>query len=146
MIAVDSNILVYSVRADSPWHSMALRCLQRLAEGEAAWALAWPCIHEFIGIVTHPRIYKPPTPLRDALAQVENWMESPSLHVLGEGLAYWGQFRLTATAGKIAGPLVHDARVAAIYLEAGVRELWTADRDYSRFVGLSIRNPLIDQP
>ena len=69
MIAVDTNILVYSVRADSPWHPAALQCLRDLAEGASPWAIAWPCIHEFIAVVTHPRIYKPPTPLRDALLQ-----------------------------------------------------------------------------
>jgi len=71
MIAVDSNILVYSMREDSPWHEAALRCMRVLAEGAALWAIPWPCVHEFIAVVTHPRIFKPATPLPDALLQVD---------------------------------------------------------------------------
>ena len=63
MIAVDSNILVYAHREDSPWHAASLQCLTGLAEGRAPWAIPWPCIHEFLAITTHPRIYAPPTPL-----------------------------------------------------------------------------------
>jgi len=146
MIAVDSNILVYSVREDSPWHGAALGCLRGLAEGAAAWAIPWPCIHEFIAVVTHPRIYKPPTPLDDAVQQVEYWMESPSLRLVGEEPGYWDHLKALVTAGRAIGPLVHDARVAAICRAHGIRELWTADRDYSRFAGLRWRNALLIQP
>ena len=143
MIAIDTNILVYSVREDSPWHQAARAAIVRAAGGRGLWAIAWPCIHEFLGVVTHPRIYKPPTPLRDAILQVEYWMESPTLRLLGESPGYWDHLKPLLLAGKIAGPQVHDARVAAICRAAGVREIWTADRDYSRFSGLPARNPLI---
>jgi predicted nucleic acid-binding protein len=33
--------------------------------------------------------------------------------------------------------------VAALCRQHGVRELWSADRDFSRFVGLAVKNPLI---
>lgn len=69
--------------------------------------------------------------------------ESPALRLLGEGPGYWDHFKPLLLAGKIAGPLVHDTRVAAICRSAGVSEIWTADRDYSRFTGLPVRNPLI---
>jgi toxin-antitoxin system PIN domain toxin len=143
MIAVDSNILVYSLRKDSPWHRPALAGIRRLAEGGAPWAIAWPCIHEFLAIVTHPRIYRPPTPPPDAILQVDYWMESPTLRLLGEGSGYWEHLKSTLAMGKCAGPVVHDARVAAICRSSGVREIWTADRDYSRFPGIVTRNPLV---
>jgi hypothetical protein len=143
MIAVDTNLLVYSVREDSPWHQAALTCLRGLAEGVSTWAIAWPCIHEFIAVVTHPRIYKPATPLRDALLQVDYWMESPGLRLLGEGPGYWDQLKDILDAGKARGPIVHDAHVMAICRDLGVREIWTADRDFSRFKGIRTRNPLV---
>jgi toxin-antitoxin system PIN domain toxin len=143
MIAIDTNILVYSVREDSPWHQAARAAIVRAAGGRGLWAIAWPCIHEFLGVVTHPRIYKPPTPLHDAILQVEYWMESPNLRLLGEGPGHWDHLKPLLLAGKIAGPQVHDARIAAICRAAGVREIWTADRDYSRFSGLPAHNPLI---
>ena len=62
MKAVDTNILIYAHREDSPFHGEALATMLELANGEARWAIPWPCIHEFIAIVTHPRIYDPPSP------------------------------------------------------------------------------------
>jgi toxin-antitoxin system PIN domain toxin len=142
MIAVDTNILVYSVRQDSPWHEAALACVRRLAEAPAAWAIPWPCVHEFLAVVTHPRIYRPPTPPAGAALQVDYWMESPSLRLIGEGPGYWDHLKSLLAAGKAVGPLVHDARVGAICRASGVSEIWTADRDYSRFPGILVRNPL----
>ena len=143
MIAVDTNILVYAVREDSLWHRAALACVRELAEGESTWAITWPSIHEFLAVVTHPRIYKPPTPLDDAILQVDYWRESPSLRLLGEEEGYWEHLKSLVVPGKTVGPLIHDARIAAICRNCGVREIWTADRDYSRFPGVPARNPLL---
>jgi hypothetical protein len=143
MIAIDTNLLVYAHRQDSPWHEAADRRLTELAEGSAAWAIPWPCIHEFLAIVTHPRIYAPPTPLEMALNQVAAWMESPGLILLAEDGNYWPQLQAILQIGRIAGPQVHDARIATLCRQHGVAELWTADRDFSRFPLIKTRNPLI---
>jgi hypothetical protein len=143
MIAVDSNLLVYAHREDSPWHNAAYARMVELAEGPAAWAIPWPCIHEFLSIVTHPRIYTPPTPLEKAIGQVEAWLESPNLVLLSESEDYWPQLRSILQTGRVSGPQVHDARVAALCQQHGVSELWTIDRDFNRFPGLTVRNPLI---
>ena len=143
MIAVDSNVLVYAHREDSPWHGVAYDHISQLAQGRAPWAIPWPCIHEFIAIVTHARIYVPPTPLDVAVEQVEAWMESPSLVLLSESENYWHELRRIVQTGRVSGPQVHDARVAALCHQHGVTELWTADRDFGRFPGLQVRNPLV---
>lgn len=142
MIAVDSNLLVYAHREDSALHASALECVTGLAEGRAPWGIPWPCLHEFLAIATHPRIYAPPTPLMLAVAQVDAWFESPSLVLLAEDEAYWPRLRALILDGKISGPKVHDARIAAICLQHGIDALWTIDRDFSRFPGLRARNPL----
>ena len=143
MIAVDTNLLVYAHREDSPWHDAAYTRVAELAEGLVPWAIPWPCLHEFLAIVTHPRIYAPPTPLAVALDQVDAWLASPSLALLAESEGYWPVLKSLMRDGRIAGPQVHDARVAALCQLHGVRELWTADRDFSRFHGLEFRNPLV---
>src|SRR4051812_40193836 len=107
-----------------------------LAESPASWAIPWPCIHEFIAIATHPRIYKPPTTLSQALDQVAAWFESPTLMLLAESETHWVTLRILLEAGRIAGPQVHDARIAVLCRQHGVRELWSADRDFSRFADL----------
>lgn len=143
MIAVDSNLLVYAHREDSPWHHAAYARIAELAEGAAAWAIPWPCIHEFLSIVTHPRIYAPPTPLQKAIDQVDAWLESPNLVLLSESEDYWPQLQSVLQTGRVSGPQVHDARIAALCQQHGVGELWTIDRDFSRFPGLIVRNPLV---
>lgn len=143
MIAIDSNLLVYAHREDAPWHDMAYARIVELAEGQSLWAIPWPCIHEFLAIVTHPRIYAPPTPLEKAIDQVEAWMESPSLVLLSETEDYWIHLRPALVTGRVSGPVVHDARVAALCKEHGVTELWTADRDFGRFPDVPTRNPLV---
>ena len=143
MIAVDTNILVYAHREDSPWHSAADQAVGGLAEGRSAWAIPWPCLHEFLAIVTHPRIFKTPTPPELAFGQVDAWLECPTLVRLAENESYWDVLRDALSAGRVAGPHVHDARIAALCLAHGVRELWTHDRDFGRFPGLVVRNPLV---
>ena len=142
MIAVDTNILVYAHRKDSEWHTTALRRMKSLAEGRSRWAIPWPCAHEFLAIVTHPKIYDPPTPLAAALASVAVWLDSPSCTLLSEGPGYFDTLRQLVTTGRIVGGMIHDARVAALCLHHGVTELWSCDRDFSRFPGLSTANPL----
>jgi hypothetical protein len=143
MIAVDSNLLVYAHREDSPWHDVAYARIVGLAEGRASWAIPWPCIHEFLAIVTHPRIYSPPTPLKNAIDQIEAWLESPTLVVLSESADYWLLLKTTLLSGRASGPQVHDARIVTICQQHGVSELWSADRDFGRFSGLTVRNPLV---
>lgn len=143
MIAVDTNLLVYAHREDSSWHAAALDAITRLAEGRSAWAIPWPCLHEFLAIVTHPRIYRPPTPLAIAIDQVSAWLESPTLVRLAENDSYWAVLSECLSGGRVAGPQVHDARVAALCLAHGVRDLLTHDRDFGRFPALVARNPLV---
>jgi toxin-antitoxin system PIN domain toxin len=143
LIAVDTNILVYAHREDSPFHSAASERMAELAEGSATWAIPWPCLHEFLAIVTHPRIYSPASPLARALDQVDAWLESPTLVLLAEAAEHWSTLRALLTAGRTVGPRVHDARIVALCRQHGVRELWSADRDFNRFAGLSVANPLV---
>lgn len=143
MIAIDSQILVYAHREDSSWHAAAEHAVRSVAEAPAAWAIPWPCIHEFLAIVTHPNIYSPPTPLERALDQVAAWMESPTLTLLSEVEGYWAELRAAVAAARLTGPRIHDARVAVLCRHHGVSELWSADRDFSKFPFLTVRNPLI---
>ena len=143
MIALDANILVYAHRRDSEWHDRAEGLVRALAEGDKAWSIPWPCIHEFVAIVTHPKVHKPASSLAEAITQVEYWMESPTLVLLSEGEGYWPTFKEAAVTGRIVGGAVPDARVAALCRLHGVAELWSADRDFGRFADIKVKNPLI---
>jgi uncharacterized protein len=143
LIAVDTNILVFAHRADSPFHPAASKAIAGLAEGAAPWAIPWPCIHEFLTVVTRPRVYVPPSTPAQAVRQVDLWMDSPTLLVIGEADNHWDLLRGLALRGKLQGPVYQDARIAAICVAHGVQVLWTADRDFSRFPTLQTTNPLL---
>lgn len=143
MIAVDTNILVYAHRGDLSFHKKSDQVLTSLAESGSEWAIPWPCIHEFYAIVTHPKIFKTPTPLKNALRQIDAWLESPSLRIINELMDYWPYLKKILSAGIITGPRVHDARIAAICIQNNVQQLWSADRDFSRISGIKTINPLI---
>ncbi len=141
MIAVDTNLLVYAHRLDAPLHVRAVEVLTPLIEGKLGdWALPWPCVHEFLGAVTRP-LWSRPATMRDACGFVESLMEAPSLTMIGETRRHWTVLR--SAVDHVVGPKVHDARIAGLCIEHGVRELWTADRDFSYFPALATRNPLV---
>lgn len=143
MIALDTNILVYAHREDSTHHAAARSVVEGLAHGDDRFAIPWPCVHEFLAIATHPRIYAPPSGTDVALAAVRALAGLPHAVTIGEASDHVERLTTLLTAGRIQGPKVHDARVAAICLANGVSELWTTDRDFSFFPALKTRNPLI---
>ena len=144
MIALDTNILVQAHRRDAPWHERATEAVHELAEGRQAWAIPWPCVHEFLAVATHAAVWSTPTPASDAWGQVEAWLASPTLSLLAETEGYAATLAEVLDASRVSGARIHDARVAALCLHHGVDELWTADRDFQRFTNLRTVNPLVD--
>ena len=143
MIAVDTNLLVYAHRAESTFHDKARLAIGALAASSATWAIPWPCVHEFYGVVTNARAFQPASTTAQASVQLSSWFGSPSLVLLHEGANHWPTLHALLVAGRVIGGQVHDARIAAICIEHGVDEFWTADRDFNRFPSLPVRNPLV---
>jgi uncharacterized protein len=141
VIAVDTNFLVYARRTESIHHTEAKRLLAELSEGLRPWAIPWPCVYEFLRVVTHPRVFKPPTPLTKALEELDRLFDAPAIALLGEGPAHRAHLRHVFDASRASGNIVHDAHIAALLREHGVSEFWTTDRDFDRFPGIPVRNP-----
>lgn len=116
--------------------------MRALAETQP-WAIPWPCLYELYATVTHPRRYVPPSTPAQVLAQIDAWRESPFLRILGENEAAWATLSTLIEASHPIGPQVHDARIASLCLQHGVVELWSMDRDFSRYPQLRMVNPLI---
>jgi len=143
IIATDTNILVYAHRRDSPMHTRARDALRRLVESDDTWAIPWPVVHEFLSCVTHPRRYAPPSTHAQAFAQLRSWLNYSNVITLGETARHVDVLDQLIANACVTGGAVHDARVAAICLENDVSQLWSADRDFSRFPLLKVVNPLI---
>jgi toxin-antitoxin system PIN domain toxin len=140
-MAVDTNVLACAHRAESPHHAECLALLRRLAEGMEAWALPVFCVGEFLRVVTHPRVFDPPSRFEQAGAWLARLLESPSLRILHPGDRFVALLLEQARRGDARGNLVFDAQIAAVCLEHGVDRLATRDRDFARFPSLRIIEP-----
>lgn len=143
MIALDTNVLVYAHRRETALHQVAFAAIRDLLAARQPVAIPAPCIGEFLSVVTGPRMVDPPSSPTQAIAQVEEWLRPAWAGVIGEGPGSWAVVRGLLERSQVSGARVHDARIAAVCLDHGVRELWTVDRDFGRFPELRTRNPLV---
>lgn len=142
VLAVDTNVLVYAHRREAREHDVAARVVRDLATGEAPWAVPWPCVYEFFSVVTNARIWRDeassPT---QAAAQLDAWLSSPTLRLIGEPEAFFPILRPLISRGRVRGAVIHDARIAAICIAHGVEALLSRDRDFTLFPELRCQNP-----
>jgi len=141
MQAIDTNVLIYAEMRSSKYHGVAHKILEGLAAGTSPWAIPWPCVYEFLRVVTHPRVFHPPMPIDIVLKDLQNILASPSLLMLAETERHAAVLERTLRQSGATGNLIHDGHIAALCLEHGVSELITGDRDFSRFAGLKTINP-----
>ncbi|MEZ5330567.1 MAG: type II toxin-antitoxin system VapC family toxin [Thermoanaerobaculia bacterium] len=140
MKLLDVNVLVRAFREDAPGHGTTHRWLRALVESENGFGIADLALSGFLRIVTHPRIFTPPTPLDEALAFAEALRAQPNCVVIGPGRRHWSIFVGLCREAEARGNLVPDAYLAALAVESGC-EWITNDRDFSRFSALSWSTP-----
>lgn len=142
MIAIDTNILVHAHRRDASFHPEAKVLIRDLAESSTPWNVTYHSLVEFYGVVTRTKLWNQASTPIEASNQIEAWRSAPSLRILYDTRHCLDQLTNLVQEAKVTGALVHDARIAACCLSNGVNELWTVDRDFSRFSRLKTRNPL----
>jgi toxin-antitoxin system PIN domain toxin len=142
MLLIDVNVLVYAHREESPNHAQYKYWLEEVLNGDETFGMADLVLSGFVRVVTHPRVFKPPTPLASVLADLDRLFDAPAVALIGEGPGHRTHLRRMIESGRATGNLAHDGHIAALLLEHGVREFWTTDKDFSRFPGIAVRNPL----
>jgi len=143
MILTDVNVLVYAHREDAPQHPQYRRWLEALIQGDQAYGVADLVLSGFLRVVTHPRVFNPPSPLTAAFAFAQQLRTQPNAVVVAPGARHWEIFAGLCRVAGVKGNLIPDAYLAALAIESG-SEWVTTDRDYSRFPGLRWRLPLTD--
>lgn len=142
MFVVDANVLVHSVDDRSPFHQPCRTALERWRRSEPAWFTTWGILYEFVRVTTHRRVLKRPLRALEAWAVVESLLAAPGFGVLvptGRHAAVAaGVLREVA---DVAGNLVHDAHVAVLMREHGIRRIYTRDADFHRFPFLEPVDP-----
>jgi toxin-antitoxin system PIN domain toxin len=141
MILTDVNVLIYAHRAESTHHDAYRAWLESVINGDQAYGVSELILSSFLRIVTHPRVFNPPSDLATALSFAEQLRRQPNAVSITPGARHWDIFISLCQAAAIKGNLVSDAYLAALAIESG-SEWITTDRDYSRFPGLKWRHPL----
>ena len=141
MIITDVNVLVYAYRAEATQHQRYRRWLETVANGDETFALASVVLSGFVRVVTHPRIFRPPSPIDHAVGFAEDLLGQGSCLLIHPGPRHWAIFARLCRENEAQGNLVSDAYLAALAIESGC-EIVTCDRDFARFKGLRWRHPL----
>ncbi|MBY0492427.1 MAG: PIN domain-containing protein [Gemmatimonadaceae bacterium] len=140
MYLVDVNVLVGAMRTDAPRHEVMRAALDRLRVGPEPFALCEPVYAGALRILTHPKIFRPPTPVSDALRFVQTLRDTPTAVTLAPGARHWSLFTDLVAHTNASGNLVADAWLAALALEHGCTML-SDDADFARFRGLRWERP-----
>jgi len=141
MILTDANLLLYAYNVDAAEHDISQQWLETQLSGPNPFCFAWQTITAFLRISTNQRAFPAPLSTKEATSIVTEWLERPQTVLLTPGEKHWAIFQKLLAAGQATGPLVMDAHLAALALEHGAA-LASTDRDFSRFPGLKLINPL----
>lgn len=141
MILVDANILIYAYNPSADRHAAAKGWLEAAVAGPVPVRLAWVTVLAFVRIMTHPQVFRRPLSLQEAVGIVDEWLGHPMVAVLDAGDRHWSILRELLLDGQASGPLSTDAHLAALAVEHGAT-FFTTDRDFARFSGVKIVNPL----
>lgn len=138
---LDVNILIYAFRKDSPHHGRIRPWLTAQLEASSPVGLADVVLSGFLRVVTHPRVFKPPTPFDSAMRFADALRAHGNFISVHPSSKHWPIFTELCRSAKASGNLVSDAYLAALAIESGC-VLASTDEDFSRFKGLRWENPL----
>ncbi len=143
MFVVDTNVLVHALDEDSPFHAPCAAALARWRTQPGAWFVTWSVVYEFLRLITHPRKMRRPVSLGGAWHIVDALLASPGLRVLVATPRHIDVARavIKETPG-LTGNLAHDAHIAVLMREHGVRRIYTRDTDFFRFPFLEPIDPV----
>ena len=141
MILLDVNVLVYAHRADARNHPRYRAWLEATICADMAYGIADLVLSGFLRVVTHPRVFREPSPLAAALAFAAEVRGRPNCVGVAPGERHWEIFTRLCRETEAKGNVIADAYLAALALESG-SDWITTDRDYARFPGLRWRHPL----
>ena len=141
MILLDANVLLYAYDSSSASHSRCKAWLEAALNGEMQIGVPWQTLLAFVRIATNPRAFVNPLSIGAAVELIETWRARPHVVVPAPGARYWAILKQQLLEAQITGPLVTDAALAALAIEQGA-SLATTDRDFRRFDGLEIVNPV----
>ena len=137
----DVNVLVYATHRASPFHERAKALVERFVAGPDLVYLLWPVALGYLRIVTHPTLLGAPLAPAVAADNIEQFTSQPHVRQVGEAEGFWPVFRRVADEVTPRGNLVPDAYLVALMKQHGISTIWSHDRDFRKFEGITVRDP-----
>jgi toxin-antitoxin system PIN domain toxin len=144
VFVVDANILVYAADEDSPFHSRCRELIEEWREQASPWYTTWGILYEFLRLITHQRVFRKPWSIIKALGHVEAILSSTSLGILTAGERHADvASEVIKSLPFLSGNLLHDAQIAILMQEHGIKRIYTRDTDFHRFPFLEPIDPVV---
>lgn len=140
MIILDANVLLYAYNSASEQHDRCRNWLEAALNGTEQIGLPWQTLVAFIRIATHPRVFRRPLLVAEAVEVVDEWLACPQVMLVEPADGHWARLKQHLIDAQASGALVPDAALAALALEQGAT-LCSTDRDFARFRELKLVNP-----
>jgi toxin-antitoxin system PIN domain toxin len=141
--ATDANILIYAVHRESEHHAKAKAFIETCMAGPELWTIPWPVIHAFLRIATHTGVFPNPLSPAQATSVIDNLAALPHVQFIGESPGFWNDYKAGILAHQSRGNAVPDTLIAFTLLAYGVTTLYAKDRDFRRYEGLKVIDPLV---
>lgn len=138
---VDTNLLVYASNRDSQHHAKASAVLEQFAAGPELLVLLWPTLLGYLRISTHPSIFPSPLTHAEASRNVEALLNRPHVRAVGESGGFWDVYLRVTTDVQPRGNLIPDAHIVALMRQHSLSVIWTRDRDFRKFDGITVKDP-----
>ncbi|HXG86721.1 MAG TPA: TA system VapC family ribonuclease toxin [Vicinamibacterales bacterium] len=141
MKIIDTNLLVYAYVPALEQHAAAKRWFEQTLTDDESVGLAWVSVLGFVRVVTNPRVFRIPLLLDRAVAVVDGWFQQQAVEIILPTPRHWSTLRDMLIQGQAGGAMTTDAHLAALAVEHGAT-IYTTDRDFLRFPGVKVFNPL----
>ena len=142
---LDVNVLLYASNTESSEHDRASALVRHLAAGPDLVVLLWPTVMGYLRIATHRSVFSQPLAHADAVANIDALVARSHVRVVGEAERFWDSYRRLALDVPPRGNGVPDAHLVALMVEHGISVIWSRDRDFRKYPGITARDPFDDR-
>lgn len=141
MICPDINLLLYATFSSYSQHGVAKVWWDGVLSGDLPVRIGHVVILGFIRISTHPKVFKTPLTLAQAIAIADGWLSQANVEMIAPARTHWDNLKSMLAAGATGGNLTTDAHIAALAADFGLI-IYSNDTDFGRFPGIKVINPV----
>jgi uncharacterized protein len=144
VFVVDTNIFIYAAEKTFPKHRQAHAMVEQWMQNPEPWFVTWGILYEFMRVTTHSAVFSKPWSWNGAKSFVKALLASPGIKILTHTPNHFAVLEQVVSGyGEIKGNLIHDAHIAVLMKEHGIREIRTCDNHFLKFGFLKVVDPFL---